>query len=726
MTTPSESKPGVTYNLAQFIIQVEALNANIDVALLRRAYEFSDRAHAGQRRSSGEPFIEHCHEVAIFLAELHMDSTTLAAGLLHDVVEDTPYTLEQIRDEFGDEVADLVDGVSKIGAVEYDSLEEQQAEYFRKMLLSMAKDIRVIIIKIADRMHNMRTLEALPAPKRKRIAQETHDVYAPLAHRLGIYKAKTELEDLALKHMHPEIYVELAQAVKEKKEEREAYVNEITKPIQEALLKDGIRAEVYGRAKHLDSIYHKIVKRGVPFDQIYDLLAIRVIVQNERECYHTMGILHAMWKPVTGRFHDYIANPKPNGYRSLHTTVFGPRNKTVEIQIRTRKMHEFAENGIAAHWLYKEGRQFLSKDDKQMIWLKGVLEWQKDDLLNPTEFMEYLKMDLYAEDIFVYTPKGKLVHLPRGATPLDFAFQIHTEIGLHCAGAKINGRLQPLSTRLQSGDMVDVITNPSHTPSHDWLKLVKTSSARSRIRRWLKQARFEQSVALGREILERRLREMRLAMPDDIQLQEYAEHLDQKSAEAMLAAIGSGALTPRIVINLIHPEEVPESTPGIVGRLVERIRGTKGVRVQGMANMMFRFAGCCQPVPGEDIVGFITRGRGVTIHHANCKLAIDLANQAPERKIAVSWDAGMDQSFVVQLDVVVVDRKGMLHDITEAIADSNTNVRGAEIYSVDSTAQGKFLIEVSSLSHLNRIIDKMKKVKGVIQVQRSRRYDPGE
>jgi len=726
MTTPSESKPEVTYNLAQFIIQVEALNANIDVSLLRRAYEFSDKAHAGQRRSSGEPFIEHCHEVALFLAQLHMDSTTLAAGLLHDVVEDTSHTLGQIRDEFGDEVADLVDGVTKIGAVEFNSVEELQADYFRKMLLSMAKDIRVIIIKLADRMHNMRTLEPLPVAKRKRIAQETRDVYAPLAHRLGIYKAKTELEDLALKHLQPDAYIELAKAVKEKREEREAYVAEVVIPIREALEKDGIRGEVYGRAKHLDSIYHKIVKRGVPFDQIYDLLAIRVIVATERECYHAMGILHAMWKPVVGRFHDYIANPKPNGYRSLHTTVFGPRNKTVEIQIRTRKMHEFAENGIAAHWLYKEGRQTLSRDDKQMIWLRGVLDWQKDDLINPAEFMEYLKMDLYSEDIFVYTPKGKLVHLPRGATPLDFAFQIHTEVGLHCAGAKINNRLQPLSTKLQSGDQVEIITNPNQTPSHDWLKLVKTSSARSRIRRWLNQAGFEQSAALGREILERRLKEMHLRMPNDAQLQEYAEHLDQKSVEAMLAAVGSGALAARNVINLIQPEEEPAPAPGLVGKIVDRLRGSKGVRVQGMANMMFRFAGCCQPVPGEDIIGFITRGRGVTIHHANCKLAIDLGNESPERKIAVSWDAGMDQSFVVQLDVVVEDRKGMLRDITEAIADSNTNVRGAEIYSSDTTAQGKFLIEVSSLSHLNRIIDKMKKVKGVIQVQRSRRYDPEE
>ena len=712
----------VRLNLAQFVIQVESYNANVDIPLLRRAYEFSDRAHADQKRSSGEPFIEHCHEVALILAELHMDSTTIAAGLLHDVVEDTKFTLESIRAEFGDEVAELVDGVTKIGAVQFHSIEEQQVEYFRKMLLSMAKDIRVIIIKLSDRMHNMRTLEHLPPEKRKRIAQETRDVYAPLAHRLGINKAKVELEDLSLKHLRPEIYMELVKAVKDKKEEREAFVRAVVKPIKEALAKDGILATVYGRAKHLDSIYRKMVHRKVPFEQMADLQAIRVVVNTERECYHTMGIIHAMWKPVAGRFHDYIANPKQNGYRSLHTTVIGPSNRMVEIQIRTHQMHYFAENGIAAHWLYKEGRQEMSKDDRQMVWLRDVLEWQKD-MTNPSEFMEYLKMDLYSEDIFVYTPNGKLIHLPAGATPLDFAFQIHTEIGLHCAGSKINGRLQPLSTKLQSGDQVEIITNPSRTPSHDWLKLVKTSGARSKIRRWLKQAGFEQSLTLGKEIIERKLKSMRVAMPGDETLQEYAEQLNKKSVEELFAAIGNGSLAARQLINLIQPEK-EKDTVGLVGKVMDRIRGSKGVRVQGLDNMMFRFAGCCQPVPGEEIVGFITRGRGVTIHHAECALAIDLANQSPERKIAVSWDAGRDQSFVVQLEMVVEDRKGMLRDITQVIADVNTNVRGAEIHSGDSTAVGKFIVEVSNLSHLNRIIDRIKKVKGVIQVQRSRRYDP--
>jgi len=726
MTTPQTNRDEVRYNLAQFVIQVEAMNANVDIPLIRRAYEFSEHAHAGQRRSSGEPFIEHCHEVALILAELHMDSATIAAALLHDVVEDTRYTLEDVRERFGDEVADLVDGVTKIGLIQFTSFEQQQVEYFRKMLLSMANDIRVILIKLADRMHNMRTLEHLPAEKRKRIAQETRDVYAPLAHRLGIYKAKTELEDLSLKYLHPDVYKELVEAVKEKREEREAYITEVVGAIKEALAKDGIEGAVHGRAKHLDSIYQKISRRKVPFDQIYDLLAIRVIVNSERECYHAMGILHAMWKPVAGRFHDYIANPKPNGYRSLHTTVFGPHQKTLEIQIRTQQMHQFAENGIAAHWLYKEGRQGLGRDDRQMIWLRDALEWQKD-MRDPSEFMEYLKMDLYADDIFVYTPNGKLVHLPAGATPLDFAFQIHSEVGLHCAGAKINGRLQPISTKLKSGDEVEIITNPHRTPSHDWLKLVKTSSARSRIRRWLRQSGFDQSVTLGREILQRQLKELRLDIPDDAQLLEYAEQLDRKSVEDLLASLGNGSLAARAVINLIQPEaELPKEPPGLVGRVMERIRGSKGIRVQGLDNMMFRFAGCCQPVPGEEIVGFITRGRGVTVHHASCALAIDLAAKYPERKISASWDAGPDQSFVVQLDVVVEDRKGMLRDITEAIASSNTNVRGAEVHSEDTTASGKFLVEVSSLSHLNRIIDKIRKVKGVISVQRSRKYEAEE
>lgn len=706
-------------NLAEFIIRVESYNSNVDITLVRQAYEFSDRAHAGQKRQSGEPYVEHCLEVAFILAELHMDSTTIAAGLVHDVVEDTTITLEDIRREFGDEVAELVDGVTKLGAVHFNSVEEQQVEYFRKMLLSMAKDIRVILIKLADRLHNMRTLEPLPPEKRIRIAQETRDVYCPLAHRLGINKTKQELEDLCFKYLEPEVYADLADRLKERRDEREGYIAEVVTPIKESLAKDGILGTVNGRAKHLDSIYRKIRIRKVPFEEIFDLFAIRVIVNTERECYHTLGIIHAMWKPVAGRFHDYIANPKPNGYRSLHTTVFGPRNKMVEIQIRTHAMHHVAENGIAAHWLYKEGRQQMSRDDRQMVWLRDVLEWQKD-LTNPSEFLEYLKMDLYSEDIFVFTPNGKLVHLPRGATPLDFAFQIHTQIGIHCAGAKINGRLQPLSTQLKSGDSVEVITNPGRTPSHDWLKLVKTANARTRIRRWLKAAGHDQAVALGKEIVEKKLRDLHIKFPPEEMMLSYAQRLDRKSVEELYAHVGNGSVTIHSLLNLIQPEEEKKEEVGFVGKVMERIRGAKGIRVQGLDNLMFRFAGCCQPVPGDDIAGFITRGRGVTIHQSACPLAIEIGNQFPERKIAVSWDTGKDQSFIVQLEMIVEDRRNMLRDITQAIADSNTNVRGAEIHTHDSTATGKFVVEVMDLSHLNRIIDKIKKVKGVISVRRAK------
>jgi len=709
-------------NLAEFIIRIESYNANVDIPLIRKAYEFSDKAHAGQKRQSGEPFVEHCLEVAFILAEQHMDSTTIAAGLIHDVVEDTPVMSMEVRDHFDDEVADLVDGVTKLGAVRFSSLEEQQAEYFRKMLLTMAQDIRVILIKLADRLHNMRTLEHLPREKRTRIAQETRDVYCPLAHRFGLNRIKVELDDLSLKYLEPGVYLDLVQRIKEKKQEREAYIEEVVAPIRKELSENGIQANVYGRAKHLDSVYRKIRDRNVLFEEIYDLFAIRIIVGTERECYHTLGILHAMWKPVADRFHDYIANPKPNGYRSLHTTVFGPHNRMVEIQIRTHQMHNIAENGIAAHWLYKEGRQEMSKSDRQMIWLRDVLEWQKD-MINPSDFLDYLKIDLYSEDTFIFTPKGKLIHLPKGSTPLDFAFQIHTEVGIHCAGARINNRLQPFSSELRTGDTVEIITNPNRSPSHDWLKLVKTSTARAKIRRWLKQAGFEQAVALGREIVERKLRDSHLKLPGEEILQGYAEQLNKKSVEDLFAAIGNGDLSARSLVALITPaEEEPET--GLVSKVMDRIRRAKGIRVHGLDNMMFRFAGCCQPIPGEDIVGFITRGRGVTVHSADCSVAIDLQTRFPERRIDVSWDTPKGQAFVVQLDMVVEDRKNMLRDLTQAVADADTNVRAAEMYARDTTAVGKFVVEVSSLSHLNRILDKVRKVKGVISVVRSKGKEP--
>lgn len=709
-------------NLAEFIINIESYNANVNIPLIRKAYEFSDRAHKGQKRISGEPFVEHCLEVAFILAEQHMDSTTIAAGLVHDVVEDTDATIKELNVEFGEEIAELVDGVTKIGAVKYQSREEQQVEYFRKMLLTMSRDIRVILIKLADRLHNMRTLWHLPEPKRLIIAQETKDIYCPLAHRFGIHKIKNELEDLAFKYIHSERYTDLARRLNEKKAERDAYIREVVEPLLEALEKNKIKAEVHGRAKNLASIERKIKVRKVPFEDIYDLFAIRVIVGNERECYHTLGVLHSMWKPVADRFHDYIANPKPNGYSSLHTTVFGPEQRKIEVQIRTQQMHHIAENGIAAHWLYKEGRQQMSRSDRQMIWLRDVLDWQKD-MENPSEFLEYLKIDLFSEDIFVFTPKGEIVHLPKGSSSIDFAYQIHTEVGSHCTGAKINGRLQPLSTKLQSGDSIEIITSPSQTPSRDWLKLVKTANARSRIRRWLKKAGFDQAVNLGRQILERKLKEIRKPMPSDNELQVYATQLERGAVLDILAAIGNGSMSMRPLLDLISPPEEKEEA-GFVSQVIERIRGSKGIKVGGMDDMMFQFAKCCQPVPGEEIVGFITRGRGVTVHAAECDQAVILQESFPERRIDVEWDKATGQSFVVELELIVEDRKNMLRDITQAISDADTNVRGAEMFARDASAVGRFVIEVADLKHLNQIFDKVRKIKGVISIVRARSNRP--
>jgi len=704
-------------NLAEFIIRVESFNANINIPLIRRAYEFSSNAHAGQHRESGEPYVVHCLNVALILAELHLDSTTIAAGLIHDVVEDTEYSLDRIREEFGDELASLVDGVTKLGMVEFKSREEQQVEYFRKMLLSMARDIRVILIKLADRLHNMRTLHHLSEERRRRISRETRSVYSPLAHRFGIARIKIELEDLTLKNLHPKIYADIVKRLELKKDERDSFIARVIEPIRNILTEAGIKAEVSGRAKHIDSIYRKIKYRRVPFEQIADLFAIRIITRTKAECYHVLGLVHEAWKPVGHKFADYIANPKPNNYQSLHTAIFGPEGKMIEIQIRTREMHYIAENGIAAHWLYKEGRQELDKTDKQMMWLRDVLDWQKD-MTNPSEFLELLKIDLFAEDIFVFTPAGEIKHLPAGATPLDFAFSIHTEVGLHCSGAKINGRIVPLSHRLESGDKVEILTSPHRHPSQDWLKIATTSNAKARIRRWLKQAGFDQAVELGKELLDRSLKKHRMVAPSEETLLEIAQGLSQPTVEGLLCAIGNGTVSARQVLLRLAPVEEKEEKEQSVDEVLQKYRSERGIRVEGMDSMMFRFAGCCQPIPGEEIIGYITRGRGVTIHRADCPSAQELIKQ-PERTVPVSWDVAKDQTFVVRLEVKVEPRKNILADITESIADSDTNVRGADIDLTTTSTQGFIIVEVSSLSQLERVLSKIKKVKGVLTVKRA-------
>jgi guanosine-3',5'-bis(diphosphate) 3'-pyrophosphohydrolase len=703
-------------NLAEFIIKVESFNANVNIPLLRRAFEFSTSAHANQLRESGGPYMEHCLGVGLILAELHLDSATIAAGLMHDVVEDTGISLERIKEEFNEEIASLIDGMTKLGTVEFKSREEQQVEYFRKMLLSMARDIRVILIKLADRLNNMRTLAPLEPQKRVRIAEETRDVYAPLAHRFGINKLKTELEDLSLKYLEPKVYRELAKKIELTKEEREAYIESIVIPIRKALSKAGIKAEVYGRAKHIDSIYRKMRIRGVPFEKIADLLAVRILVRSKAECYHALGIVHEYWPSVREKFADYIANPKPNNYQSLHTAILGPEGKMVEIQIRTHEMHRVAENGIAAHWLYKEGRHQLDKSDRQMLWLRDLLDWQQD-LTNPSELLEYLRIDLFADDIYVYTPQGEIKHYPAGATPLDFAFSIHTEVGLHCSGAKINGRISPLSTKLRSGDEVEIITNPHRHPSHDWLNVAVTSQARAKIRRWLKQSGFDEAVALGKEMLERELKKIRMKLPSEDDLLEACEALSFANVEALFYAVGNGVISTQNVVQKILPEEEPDKTP-VVEKVLDRVRAQRGVQIEGIDNMLFRFAGCCQPIPGEAIVGYITRGRGVTIHRSDCPTAQKFL-KSQERVIPVSWTASGDQTFIVRLEIEVQSRKNIIVDITDSIADSNTNVIGADINIKDTSSVGYIIVEVKNMTQLERVLRRIRKVRGVISVRRA-------
>jgi len=709
----------VAVNLAEFIIRIESFKANVNIPLVRRAYEFAERAHAGQKRESGAPYMEHLTEVALILAEWHMDSATIGAGLMHDVVEDTSVSIGDVARAFGAEIAHLIDGVTKLSHLQYKSREEQQVEYFRKMLLSMARDIRIVLIKLADRVHNMRTLGHVPREKQLRIAQETRDIYAPLAHRFGIQKAKIILEDLSFKYLEPESYQELARLLDQTRDDRELYIAEVVDPIREALAGESIHAEVYGRAKHLDSINRKIKVRGVPFDKIYDLAAIRVIVRSVHECYHVLGLVHSIWKPTPDRFHDYIATPKPNGYQSLHTCVVGPRGKMVEIQIRTREMHHVGENGVASHWIYKEGRKTFDRSDRQMIWLRDALEWQKD-MTHAAEFAQYLKVDVFADDIYCVTPQGRIIHLPSGSTPLDFAFAVHTDIGLHCSGARVNGRIAPLSTKLKSGDIVELATSSTRKPSRDWLKIVVSNKAQTKIKRWFNQVEHESMVTLGREMLNRELTKLRLSAPTENALEDIAQGLSYVSGENLLASIGRGDASAKSIVSRLYPEPLEgESKESPISKLMDRAGKAQGIRVQGYDDMMFRYAKCCQPVPGDEIVGYVTRGRGVTIHRADCGSA-HAGSFDTERQVEVSWDVAKGQTFPVDIEIIVVDRKNILRDITEVISDSEAYLRGAEIRARETTGVGRFAVDVTNAAHLDRLFQKVRRIAGVVSVRRVR------
>lgn len=703
---------------------IREYNPNFNEELLDKAYDLGLWAHRNQTRKSGEPYFEHCLEVARILAELmRMDTLTIVAGLLHDVAEDTVYTLDDIEEIFGPVVRLLVDGVTKIGEMSGRnalSRESRQAETFRKMLLSIAKDIRVILIKLADRLHNMRTLKAMAPEKRQRIATETMEVYAPLANRFGMQQIKSELEDLAFKYLDNKAFDELKKRLNQKKEEREKYVKELIEPIEAELKKHNIKATVYGRPKHLYSIYKKIKGRNKPFEEIYDLLAIRIIVEKVEECYYVLGLVHNLYTPVYERFKDYIAMPKINGYRSLHTTVVDKKGHMVEIQIRTQEMHKIAELGIAAHWRYKEGLTTPTKDemDQQLAWVRQFLEQYKEkDVLDAGEFLEALKIDLYHDEVFVFTPRGDVIRLPKGSTPVDFAFQVHSNIGMHCIGAKVNGHIVPLKYQLNSGEVVEIITSANQRPTQDWLTFVKTSKARHHIRKYLREVQFEHSVKLGEEIIEKYFKRFRIQNQDE-KLQEAADKLKSGKVQDLKAAVGRGDLTIEKVMSAISDKPVadqPRET--LLQRILKKNRKHSAIRVQGMDNIMVHIGKCCQPVPGDDILGYITRGKGVTIHRKNCPNMLNLVDKK-DRTINVDWTVEVDEEFRVQLSILGEDRRYLIRDITQVLANININILNLDIRAKDRLAIGKIIVEVKNLPHLTRVIKAINSVKGIISVER--------
>ncbi len=645
--------------------------ANLD--LVNRAYRFSELSHRGQQRASGEPYLSHPLEVAGLLVNFKMDVTTVTAGLLHDVLEDTDATKDDLEREFGREIAELVDGVTKIGKLAFSSREERQAENFRKMVVAMAHDLRVLMIKLADRLHNMRTLEHLDVEKQRRIALETREIYAPLAHRFGMAGVKAELEDLAFKFLEHEEYRALSRSVRAKKAERERTIERLRDPLAEELTRAGLVGfEITGRPKNLWSIYKKMRKRDKPFEEIYDLLAVRVLVNTIPECYHVLGIIHHEWTPLQERIKDYIASPKSNGYQSLHTTVFGPGGQLYEIQIRTREMHHTAEYGIAAHWLFKEGKS-PDELDRHLAWFRQLIELQQD-AHTPEEFLEFLKVDLYQDEIFVFTPRGDVKRLPKGATPIDFAFAVHTEVGQHCQGARING-----------------------------------------------QEEHERSLELGRDILAREVRRRRLEPPDEAHLERAAATLSVGTPEQLQAALGTGDIALGTIMRALYPDlpadELQPPKPTAFGRVIERLRLGRGIKIQGVDGLMVRYAQCCQPVPGDAVVGYVTQGRGISIHRSDCPNLLVLSAEA-ERRVEIDWQESEGETFVVRLAVGGEDRRGLYADICTAISESGTNIKSAELATKDGAVFGSVLVEVENQTHLNKVIRAIRRLKGVTEVSR--------
>jgi len=723
---------------------VTSYHPDPDLDVIKKAYVYSAKVHQGQLRKSGEPYLVHPLEVAGILAQLKLDESSIVTGLLHDTIEDTLATPEELTELFGPEVAQLVDGVTKLSKFSASatlSQEDKQAENFRKMIIAMAQDIRVILVKLADRTHNMRTLDHMKPEKQARIAQETLDIYAPLANRLGISWIKIELEDLSFKYLKPQEFAELSEKMTRRQKEREKYIEEVVEFIQGKLADHGLKARVQGRYKHLYSIYKKMKAHGIDFDQVPDIIAFRLIMPTIPSCYEALGLIHQLWKPVPGRFKDFIAIPKPNMYQSLHTTVIGPLSERVEVQLRTEEMHKIAEEGIAAHWAYKEGKSVISKDDEKFAWLRQLMEWQQD-LKDPKEFLETVKVDLFTDEVFVFTPKGDVRSLPRGATPVDFAYAIHSDVGGRCVGAKVNGKIVPLRYKLKNGDMVEVLTNPQAHPSKDWLTFVKTSRAQQRIRAFIKQQQREKSLQLGRELADKEFRRFGLnlnRMLKSGELKTVAEELGYRVEEDVLVAIGYGKIAPQqLVQKVVPPEKLAtaeekakaDGTPGngalssvpglsrvtdFAKKLVGRTSKT-GVQIGGVDDVLVRFGRCCNPVPGDTIAGFITRGRGVTVHTANCEKA--LATD-PERRVEVSWDVRGDFKRPVTLRVLTVDRQGLLADISNTFAQKGVNISQANCRATgDDRAVNTFEVTISDLKQLTDLMRTLERLNGVYSVER--------
>jgi GTP pyrophosphokinase len=710
--------------LNDIVDRVQATRPAANIELIHKAYVFTGKVHHGQLRESGEPYLIHPLNVSYILADWNMDEETVVTGLLHDTVEDTVATIEEIRELFGDSVAHLVDGVTKISRVVISDAADQKAESLRKMILAMGKDIRVILVKLADRIHNVRTLGHLSPDRQAAIARETQEIYAPIASRLGMSRVKMELEDRCFEVLHPDDFRDLSRAADERKRGREEHIRKVIALLEGKLGEAKVDAVVTGRSKNITGIFHKMARQGIDFEHVYDLIGFRIIARTVRECYEALGIVHSLWRPVPGRFKDYIAMPKANLYQSLHTTVFGPNAEMMEIQIRTEEMHALAEYGVAAHWRYKEGKQVTDKGDQMFVWLRQILELQKE-MKDPREFLNTVKVELFPEEVYVFTPRGDVKELPRGATPIDFAYAIHTEVGNRCVGAKVNGRIVPLKAPLKNGDVVEIITNPSHKPSRDWLKIAKTSRALNKIRALIRQEQQEHSLTLGRQILERELRKYSLSFTRTLKSKEFAEILQEnrfKSADDYCIALGYGkvSLVP-LLRSLVPPEQLLEKgKESRLEALIKRVttRKPSAVIVKGVDDIFIRLANCCNPVPGDPIVGFITRGRGVTIHGKDCPKALETD---PARAIEVAWEAGTKAAHPVKLKVICADKPGLLADISRTITASDVDIRRAIVMTTrDKRAICSFDVAVNDAKHLASLIKSIEKVKNVYSVERGK------